>query len=89
MPARCPSQLVFASSLLTERSGIRGKLGEKTVLVNTYYENKVDQLRDVVKRLDVALTNTGIRYQVVGGFAVFCHVDRVDPTRWPPGLLAT
>jgi hypothetical protein len=49
------------------------------VLVNTYYENKVDQLRDVVKRLDAALTSAGIRYQVIGGFAVFCHVDRIDP----------
>lgn len=49
------------------------------MLVNTYYENKVEQLRDVVKRLDVALTSAGIRYQVIGGFAVFCHVDRIDP----------
>jgi hypothetical protein len=49
------------------------------VLVNTFYENKVDQLRDVVKRLDAALTRAGIRYQVIGGFAVFCHVDRIDP----------
>ncbi len=49
------------------------------MLVNTYYENKVDQLRDVVKRLDAALTSAGIRYQVIGGFAVFCHVDRIDP----------
>ena len=49
------------------------------VLVNTYYENKVDQLRDVVKRLDAALTSAGIRYQIIGGFAVFCHVDRIDP----------
>ena len=49
------------------------------MLVNTFYENKVDQLRDVVKRLDAALTGAGIRYQVIGGFAVFCHVDRIDP----------
>jgi hypothetical protein len=49
------------------------------VLVNTFYENRVDQLRDVVKRLDAALTGAGIRYQIVGGFAVFCHVDRIDP----------
>jgi hypothetical protein len=49
------------------------------VLVNTFYENKVDQLRDVVKRLDGALTSAGIRYQVIGGFAIFCHVDRIDP----------
>jgi hypothetical protein len=39
----------------------------------------VDQLRDVVKRLDSALTSAGIRYQIIGGFAVFCHVDRIDP----------
>jgi len=49
------------------------------VLVNTFYENKVEQLRDVVKRLDTALTTAGIRYQAIGGFAVFCHVDRIDP----------
>jgi hypothetical protein len=49
------------------------------VLVNTFYENKVDQLRDVAKRLDAALTTAEIRYQVIGGFAVFCHVDRIDP----------
>jgi hypothetical protein len=49
------------------------------VLVNTYYEDKVEQLRDVVKRLDAALTSAGIRYQVIGGFAVFCHVDQIDP----------
>jgi hypothetical protein len=49
------------------------------VLANTFYENKVEQLRDVVKRLDTALTSAGIRYQVIGGFAVFCHVDRIDP----------
>lgn len=49
------------------------------MLVNTYYETKVDQLRDVVKRLDGALTSSGIRYQIIGGFAVFSHVDRIDP----------
>lgn len=49
------------------------------MLVNTSYENKVEQLRDVVRRLDAALTRAGIRYQVIGGFAVFCHVDRLDP----------
>lgn len=57
----------------------RAKLRENSVLVNTFYENKVNQLRDVVKRLDAALTGAGIRYQVIGGFAVFCHVDRIDP----------
>ena len=49
------------------------------MLVNTFFENKVDQLFDVAKRLDAALSAAGIRYQVIGGFAVFCHVDRIDP----------
>lgn len=49
------------------------------MLVNTFFENKVDQLRDIVRRLDGALAGAGIRYQVIGGFAVFCHVDRIDP----------
>jgi hypothetical protein len=49
------------------------------VLLNTFYEAKVDQLRDVAKLLGTALQIAGIRYQVIGGFAVFCHIDRMDP----------
>jgi hypothetical protein len=51
------------------------------MLVNTIFEDKVDQLRDVVKRLNTALASANIRYQVIGGFAVFCHVDRIDHLR--------
>ena len=49
------------------------------MLVNTVYESKVNQLRDIAVRLHGALQASGIRYQVIGGFAVFCHVDRIDP----------
>ena len=49
------------------------------MLVNTFFENKVDRLTEVTKRLATALEGTGIPYQVVGGFAVFFHVDGVDP----------
>ncbi len=49
------------------------------MLVNTFFENKVDQLFDVARRLDAALMGAGVRYQVIGGFAVFCHVDRIEP----------
>ncbi|MEO8051289.1 MAG: hypothetical protein ABI833_12810 [Acidobacteriota bacterium] len=49
------------------------------MLVNTFYENKVDQLRDVASRLHAALTAAEIRYQVIGGFAVFWYVDQIDP----------
>jgi len=49
------------------------------VLVNTLFENKVEQLYDVTVRLAAALEKAGIPYQIVGGFAVFSHVDAVDP----------
>jgi hypothetical protein len=49
------------------------------VLVNTLFENKVEQLYDVTVRLASALESAGIPYQVVGGFAVFSHVDAIDP----------
>jgi hypothetical protein len=49
------------------------------VLVNTLFENKVDQLYDVTVRLASALEGAGIPYQIIGGFAVFSHVDAVDP----------
>ncbi len=49
------------------------------MLVNTFFENKVDRLIEVTKRLATALEGAGVPYQVVGGFAVFFHVDRVDP----------
>lgn len=51
------------------------------MLVNTFYENKVDRLRDITKRLAMGLDAAGIPYEVVGGFAVFCHVDRIDPIK--------
>jgi hypothetical protein len=49
------------------------------VLVNTLFENKVEQLYDITARLASALENAGIPYQIVGGLAVFSHVDAVDP----------
>ena len=49
------------------------------MLVNTVFEERVEQLEDVTVRVGSALEKAGIPYQVVGGFAVFCHVDAVDP----------
>ena len=49
------------------------------MLVNTFYENKVDRLKDLANRLAAAFGEAGIPYRVVGGFAVFNHVDRIDP----------
>jgi hypothetical protein len=53
--------------------------GENIVLINTTYETQVDRLLEVSKRFAQALREAGIPYQIVGGFAVFWHVDRIDP----------
>jgi hypothetical protein len=49
------------------------------VLVNTTFENLVDQILDVAKRFCAALDRAGIPYRVIGGLATFLHVDQVDP----------
>jgi hypothetical protein len=49
------------------------------MLVNTYFENKVDQLFEVASRLAKALSQAGIEYRVVGGFAAYMHVNEVEP----------
>ena len=49
------------------------------MMVNTFFEGKVDQLVDLAKRFAAALTAAGIAYRLVGGFAVYLHVDRVSP----------
>jgi hypothetical protein len=49
------------------------------VLVNTLFEEKVEQLQDVAGRLASALEKAGISYQIIGGFAIFSHVETVDP----------
>ena len=49
------------------------------MLANTFFENKVEQILDVSKRFAAALEGTGISYRVIGGLAVFLHVDKIDP----------
>lgn len=48
-------------------------------LTNTIFENAVDKLLDVTKRFASALEAVGIPYRVVGGLAVYIHVDPRDP----------
>lgn len=52
---------------------------ESSVLVNTYFERCVDQILDVARRFGEALDIAGLRYRVVGGLAVFLHVEQADP----------
>jgi hypothetical protein len=49
------------------------------VLTNTFFETRVDQILDVAKRFAAALDEAGLGYRVVGGLAVFIHVDQIDP----------
>jgi hypothetical protein len=49
------------------------------VLANTIFEEAVDKLFDVSLRFGAALDAAGIPYRVIGGLAVFLHVDPIDP----------
>jgi len=49
------------------------------VLANTIFEDAVEKIFDVTKRFATALDAAAIPYRVVGGLAVFVHVDARDP----------
>jgi len=48
-------------------------------LINGFYERHVNQLLEVLHRLNSALSAEGIPYRVIGGLAAYFHVDRIDP----------
>jgi hypothetical protein len=48
-------------------------------LTHAFYERHVDQLVEVLSRLNSALKAKNIPYRVIGGLAIYLHVDRVDP----------
>ncbi len=49
------------------------------MLANTIFEGALNQILDVAKRFSAILQAAGIPCRVVGGLAVFLHVDRVNP----------
>jgi hypothetical protein len=51
------------------------------VLVNTFFENKARRINDVAARIGAALEGAGLRYRVIGGFAIFTYVDQIDPLK--------
>ena len=57
---------------------LRGTL-RTAVLVNTIFEGALDQILDVAKLFSDALAGAGIKSRVIGGLAVFLHVNEVDP----------
>lgn len=46
----------------------------------TYYDRHVQRLFSVVEHLALALAAAGIEYRLVGGFAVYLHVNARDET---------
>jgi len=49
------------------------------VLLNTIFEDAVEQIIDVAKSFALALEAAGIPCRVVGGLATFMHIRQVDP----------
>jgi len=49
------------------------------VLLNTVFEDALDQILDVATRFSLALESAGIPCRVIGGVAVFLHVEAIDP----------
>ena len=51
----------------------------RMVLVNSFYETKVEQLFEILSRLTALLDDAGVKYQLIGGMATYIHVNRIDP----------
>jgi len=49
------------------------------MLVNAHYEQHVEQLVEIAGRFAAALSQAGIEYRIVGGLAVYLHVNAIDP----------
>lgn len=49
------------------------------VLINTVFEEAVEQILDIAHRFSEALENAGIPCRIIGGLAVFLHVEAVNP----------
>ena len=49
------------------------------MVVNTIFEGAVDQILDVARRFSAAVEQRGIPCRVIGGLAVYLHVDSKDP----------
>ena len=47
--------------------------------VNTFFEKRVDDLFDLAKRLEQALSSAGLDYRIVGGLATYLYVEEAEP----------
>lgn len=50
-------------------------------VVNTMFEERLFELVGVLHRISAALTSADVAHELVGGLAVFVHVEEVDPSQ--------
>jgi hypothetical protein len=50
-----------------------------SALVNTFFEQRVEQLFDLAQRIDAAFLIAGLDYRIVGGLAAYLYVEEIDP----------
>jgi hypothetical protein len=47
--------------------------------INSFFENRLEQIFELASLLDKALTSAGIDYRVVGGLATYLYVEEAEP----------
>src|SRR4051794_19345113 len=50
-----------------------------TIYVNTFFEERVQQLFDLAGRVEAAFAAAGLEYRVVGGLATYLYVEEAEP----------
>lgn len=48
------------------------------ILVNTFFEEKLEQLFNLAARVEMALSGAGLDYRVVGGLATYLYVEDAE-----------
>lgn len=49
------------------------------VLVNSFFEERLDRLFELAATLEKAFSAAGIEYRIVGGLAVYLYIEEADP----------
>jgi hypothetical protein len=49
------------------------------IAVNTFFENRVQELFDLAGRIEAAFSAAGIDYRIVGGLATYLYVEANEP----------
>ena len=49
------------------------------VLINTFFEERVEQLFELAKLVERIFSSAGLEYRVVGGVATYLYVEEVEP----------